>query len=127
MTCQVQAAPFALTSVALLSSVWLAVQANFLTKYGSKVYIIHRRDDFRASKIMLKRAQSNPKVQVPSGLFACLSASTSEVELLAMWPRSMAHLSALDICTLVHATNAHNALPSHRYFKLSDLLLAVKG
>ncbi|GLT82496.1 hypothetical protein SLE2022_008620 [Rubroshorea leprosula] len=39
-------------------------ESNFLTKYGSKVYIIHRRDTFRASKIMQARALSNPKIKV---------------------------------------------------------------
>ncbi|KAL1315926.1 thioredoxin reductase NTRB [Arachis duranensis] len=39
-------------------------EATFLTKYGSEVYIIHRRDTFRASKIMQSKALNNKKIKV---------------------------------------------------------------
>lgn len=39
-------------------------EAVFLTKYGKKVYLVHRRDELRASKIMAARALKHPKIEV---------------------------------------------------------------
>jgi len=45
-------------------------EANYLTKLCSEVYLIHRRDEFKASKIMLERAKANPKIKfmIPFGI-----------------------------------------------------------
>ena len=39
-------------------------EAEFLTRYAEKVYLLHRRDEFRASKLVQRRVFDNPKIEI---------------------------------------------------------------
>jgi len=52
--------PARLAVVAVLSAV---EEADFLTRYASNVYLIHRRSEFRAQPILIDRAKANPKIE----------------------------------------------------------------
>ncbi len=70
-------------------------EATFLTRFGSKVYIVHRRDSLRASKIMAERAMKHPKIEI-------------------LWNTILEKVEGDDVVRKVHLRNAvDNSLTSH--------------
>ena len=76
-------------------------EASFLTKFASKVYIVHRRDQFRASAIMVERAKHNPKIEF------LLSSKVTKVE----GGEGVEQVRVLDL-----KTNAEQTYPAAGFF-----------
>ena len=75
-----------------------AEEALFLTRFASKVYLVHRRDSLRASKIMADRATSHPKIQMVW--------DSAPVEVLGVPEGSVSGLKVRNL-----KTNAESVLP----------------
>jgi thioredoxin reductase (NADPH) len=73
-------------------------EANYLTKYGSKIYVIHRRDSLRAQKIIQQRAFDNPKMEfVWDTVVESVNGNGRQVTSLSLKNLKTGQISRLDI------------------------------
>ncbi|MDX2357574.1 thioredoxin-disulfide reductase [Dietzia sp. PP-33] len=77
-------------------------EATFLTKFGSSVTIVHRREEFRASKIMLERAKENEKISfiLDTTVDEVLSGASGSVEKLRLRNTVTGETSELDTAAM---------------------------
>jgi len=59
-------------------------EATYLTRFASKIHLLHRRDEFRASKIMVDRARANPKIEIHTNTAIDEVVGDAKVEALAL-------------------------------------------
>ncbi len=71
-------------------------EATFLTKFASKVTLVHRRDEFRASKIMQDRAMANPKIEVRWNSAVDSLVGETKLESVVLRDTTTGELSALN-------------------------------
>ena len=74
-------------------------EATFLTRFASKVTLIHRREEFRASKIMLDRARANPKISFLTDTVVDEVLDVSKKEVTALRLRNLKTGSSWDFPT----------------------------
>jgi thioredoxin reductase (NADPH) len=107
-------------------------EATFLTRFASKVYLIHRRDTLRASKIMADRALANPKVEpiwnsLPS---AYLTDESGEVRAITLRDTQTGAERELEVkCVFVAIGHTPNTAPFRGKLDLDEngYLLQKKG
>jgi thioredoxin reductase (NADPH) len=89
-------------------------EASFLTRFASKVYLIHRRDSLRASKIMADRVQANPKIEIlwNSVPVEYLPDADGEMRAIKLQNTASGTLSELEVkCVFVAIGHTPNTAP----------------
>ena len=89
-------------------------EASFLTRFASKVYLIHRRDKLRASKIMADRALGNPKIEPVwnSAITAYLTDEQNEMRAVTLAEVVTGAVSELEVkCVFVAIGHSPNTVP----------------
>lgn len=87
-------------------------EASFLTKFASKVYLVHRRDELRASKIMADRALANDKIEPvwDSGITEYLTDDAGEVRAVTLENLKSGEKSELEVkCVFVAIGHTPNS------------------
>ncbi|HEX8309988.1 MAG TPA: thioredoxin-disulfide reductase [Chthoniobacteraceae bacterium] len=109
-----------------------AEEANFLTRFASKVYLIHRRDKLRASPIMAERVLANPKVEPVwnSAPIEYLTDETGEMRGLKLQDTVTGEISELEAkCVFVAIGHVPNTIPFKGKLEMDEdgYLLQQKG
>jgi thioredoxin reductase (NADPH) len=89
-------------------------EASFLTRFASKVYLVHRRDRLRASKIMADRALGNPKIEPiwNSAITSYLTDDQNEMRAVTLVDTLTGKTSELDVkCVFVAIGHTPNTAP----------------
>jgi thioredoxin reductase (NADPH) len=78
-------------------------EAGHLSKYGSRVYVVHRRDALRASRIMQKRVFDNPKIEILWNAVAVSANGTDQLESVTLQDVNTAETRVVECAGLFYA------------------------